>query len=56
MKIANTANSTTTMADWTRSINLAPAMLTAATASTTAVASTLLHPGEEDSPKNNAEA
>jgi multisubunit Na+/H+ antiporter MnhE subunit len=55
MKIAKTASSTITIADWTRSIELAPAMLTTATASTTAVANTLLHAGDEASPKKSAE-
>jgi hypothetical protein len=46
-----TASRTITMTDWTRSMKLAPAMLIIATASTTAVANTLLHPGDEDSPE-----
>jgi hypothetical protein len=55
MKTPNTASRTSTMIDWTRSMNFAPAMFTTATSNTTAVVSRWLHSGAASSPKNSAE-
>jgi hypothetical protein len=53
MKMANTASRISTISDCTRSMNLAPAMLTAATSKMTAVVRTCAHTGAASSPKNS---